>query len=40
MIKDHYKNYISLYVTHNSGDFLYSSADEFPVMLIAEDICI
>ena len=37
--KHHYKDYISQYVTYSGGDFLYSSADEFPMMLIAEDIC-
>jgi len=27
------------YVTYSNEEFPYSSADEFPVMLIAEDIC-
>jgi len=39
MIKHHYKDYISQFVTYNGGEYLHSSADEFPVMLIAEDIC-
>jgi len=39
MIKHHYKDYISQYVAYSSGEFIDSSAGEFPVMLIAEDIC-
>jgi len=38
MIKHRYNNkdYNSQYVTYSGGDFIYSSFDEFPVMLIAE----
>lgn len=41
MIKHRYNNkdYNSQYVTYSGGDFIYSSFDEFPVMLIAENIC-
>ena len=40
MIKHHYKDYISQYVTWSGGKFIHSSADEFPMMLkIDEDIC-
>ena len=37
MIKHHYKDYMSQYVAYSSGEFIDSSAGEFPVMLIAED---
>jgi len=38
MITNHYKDYLSQYVTYSGDDFLYSSDDEFPVIPIAEEV--
>jgi len=37
--KHHYNGCILYYVSQTGGQVFHSSADEFSVMLIAEDIC-